>query len=336
MFSIRRISLSFFLLILGFSANGSASASSLPSPDSASLAVLSYNAGLLHRAGVDFVPCVAPRTLVQAKEVFSQPRFRTGEPFVLTLQEVWTEKGFNAYAKAAREFGFSITPEKYSEIKSNGQLNVSNLPVSSSEFIPFTNDSHVNRGFRILTLRWGKRALKVINVHTTYSDSKTYSPLHIEHFTDLAHLLNKELKTFKGDIVVTGDFNAGDNLRYIKQTYDPAKLLWTDWLEPMFNVRGFQEARAEANTWDEANPLVSKPTAVIKLVNTMHNGIANWEEQSSRLDHIFVSKHLRVTDSRVVLNKPVDLKRKCAERSDKNGFTHLSDHYGILAEISQR
>ncbi|RYZ66905.1 MAG: hypothetical protein EOP05_18480 [Proteobacteria bacterium] len=301
-----------------------------------SVAILTYNAGLLHRAGVDFVPCVAPRTLYQAKEVFSHPRFRSGKPFVLTLQEVWTEKGFNAYAKAARTFGFSISPMKYSEIKSNGQLNITNLKVLNSEFLPFSKDSHVSRGFRITDLRLGKKSLKVINVHTTYSDSKGYSPLHIEQFTDLAYLLNEELKSFKGDIAVTGDFNAGENLAYIKQSYDPAKLLWTDWLLPMFETRGFQEARAEGNTWDTSNPLVSKPTAVIKLVNTVHYGIANWEEKSARLDHIFVSKNLRVSDSRLVFNKTVDLKRKCAERSDKNGYTHLSDHFGILAEIEQR
>ena len=211
---------------------------------------------------------------------------------------------------------------------------ITNLPILESTFLPFSTDSRVKRGLRIVDLKLKKKKMRVVNVHTTYSDSRSYSPAHIEQFRDLALYLNRELPVFKGDMVVTGDFNAGPNLRYEKQNYDPAKLLWFDWLEPMFHARGFTEAVAESNTWDEENPMVAKPTAVIKVVNTVEYGIANWEEKSSRLDHVFASKKLRILDARLVLNRPVDLGRRCAERSDKQGFTHLSDHYGIMATVS--
>lgn len=298
--------------------------------------ILSYNAGLLHKAGVDFVPCVKPRTPVQVREVLSLPAFSGDQLFVATLQEVWTERAFNLYTAAAKKRGLQYEPKSFSEIQNNGQLILTNLPILEAKFVPFTNDSHVARGLRIVDLRLNKKKMRVVNVHTTYSDSKRYSALQIEQFTDLALYLNQEMKKFKGDIVVTGDFNAGPNVRYSEQAYDPAKLLWFDWLEPMFRARGFTEAIAESDTWDEANPLVATPTAVIKLVNTVSYGIANWEEKTSRLDHIFVSKRLRVLDSRLVLKKPVDLNRTCADRSDKQGFTHLSDHYGILAQISNK
>jgi endonuclease/exonuclease/phosphatase family metal-dependent hydrolase len=296
--------------------------------------VLTYNAGLLHKAGVDFVACVKPRTTPQVREVFSIPQFNESKPFVITLQEVWTERAYKEYSAEAKKRGLKLVPSKFDDIKNNGQMTITNLPLVAETLIPFSTDSHVRRGLRVVDVKLKKQLLRVINVHTTYSDSKRYSANQIQQFNDLALYLNDTLKSFKGQVIVTGDLNAGPNVRYHNQKYDPAKVLWFDWLLPMFTDRGFTEAVAESNTWDEINPLVAKPTAVIQVVNSVNYGIANWEEKTSRLDHIFVSKGLRVLDSRLALNKTVDLNRKCAERSDERGYTYLSDHFGILAAVS--
>lgn len=301
-----------------------------------SISVVSYNMGQLKKVNMDFVACPDARLPHQMEVVFdyASPIFHT-KHFILLLQEVWTRKAFGAIQKVARNRGYHMAPGNFDEVKESGTVIVSDLPKVKSDFIPFTVDKYAKKGIRLMVVKLADgKTLAAADVHTGYSDSRGFTAEHKTHVENIRDFVIRNTNRYN-HFLVGGDFNAGANLTFKKQTYNPAKVIWEDSLLPILHSAGLHEvSQTNTNTWDESNLLVSNPTMAIRAFNGANYGTWGWEENSSVLDHIFGSKDLIAKESRVVFK--AKHRMSCPGREDALGRVNLSDHYGVLSIIEPR
>lgn len=285
--------------------------------------MITYNTGLLKKHGFNFVPCVSKRTQAQVNEV-EKVLLNTRGGFVLFLQEVWTRKGFKAYERMASDNGFSFYPKNYDEIKNNGQMNITNLSVVNSGFYKFKNDKRVDRGIRSIVTNLNEETIEFLNIHISYSDSKMINP---EQKKQLQEIM-KELDQKTGNIILGGDFNSGPNLVYKEINYDHQKDLWEELILNPLADKGFNlNSTINENTWvSDINPIIYNPTLTIKLYNLFVNFEWGWEKFNAVIDHLF-SNFIQISDSKILLNTPVEFKRRCRRLKSTKKSSYLSDHF---------
>lgn len=314
----------------------------LVKPLQAKVSVITYNVGMTPAPlGITLVPCSRKRLKAQNQAIFhGREDISQGEPFILLLQEVWTRRAFEAFTKNAKLKGFHIAPTSFKEIDKNGQMIITNLSPAMPNWYKmhrFSSDEPVvnSRGVLIAKLLSpeGKR-FNAANIHTTYSTSKEFIKVHGSHFTEITDILNR----YKTPTVIGGDFNAGPDLDFKKSRYNVSQALWfgEEGIHSKMSSIDFRVASDPYQvTWDDDNnELVYNPTLAIKAFNTFSFGTFAWEEKTSTLDHIFVSKGLKSFGSDRVFFKPG--KFSCGKRSSGswfNKYTNLSDHYGVLVQI---
>lgn len=298
------------------------------------LKVVTYNTGLIRKVGINMAPCVIERVAPQLKAIFQEDKFslfKTEESFVIALQEVWTKRAFLLYRSEAKKRGLSSYPNNFTDIKNNGQLLITNLEIIDSDFLPFKNDKYAEKGIRFISAKMPitGQVIKVANIHTNYSDSKTFTQEHKDHFSEVVDF---SISEGSSKLILAGDFNAGPNFSFKKQKYNVAKKLWfgQDGIFSKLNQINMKLASDPSLiTWDDANnKMVTNAALPVKLLNGALYKTFEWEENSSTLDHIFVSEELDVLSANINLNRKVEIKKTCWGRLD-NGRGNLSDHYAV-------
>lgn len=299
-------------------------------PQEESLKIVTYNTGLLKKLGQNFVPCVDERIEPQLQALFAEDVgvVQGKDPFVLVLQEVWAKEAFYRYLTEATDRDYFVYPKSYSEIKTNGQMIISNLVEGEQEpqmhFFAEDGPADTQRGLRVSHLKWQGSDIEIINIHTSYSTAKKFKQRHSDQFQELIeYVASGDKESLR---IVAGDFNAGHNLELSQQSYDPIDVIWSPIVDSL-GLLGMKwaETAPDELTWDTFNnPLVSQPAWPIKV-------IGGWEEHNSTLDHIFFSDSFQIVgEADIVLDQPVELAKNCR---GKSGSARLSDHYGVAVTL---
>lgn len=301
----------------------------------AGVSVTSYNMGQLSKRGVDFVACTRKRVQPQVEAIFynpDSPIYKEGK-FVLMLQEVWTKRAFKGLLQEARARGLTIFPDNYKDVRSNGQISITNMRPVEKRFVPFSSDSHAKKGMVFMKLDLGNgKTLGALNVHTGYSTFKSFGDNHRMHFAEVGVFMEQE-KRKNDHFIVGGDFNAGPDVAFRRQRYEASKVIWQEGFMPFAEKNAMRLLDFEKKTWDSCeNMLVAKPTFAIKFINFIDRQRGSWDQEKSTIDHILVSANTEVTDKEVVFDEKVPL--RCKGRTDAEGKMHLSDHYGVNASLA--
>ena len=300
---------------------------------SSQVQVLSYNLGQLHKQGVDLVPCTRPRLSPQVDAIFGKQGLVSLEkPFVLALQEVWTKRAYGLLKRQAELWNLEMFPLTQREASVTGTVLMTNLPVSEFGFEKFSRNKYLPKGILHASMRLDDGSqLTVADVHTGYSDSRSFSLEHKTHINDIKRFVHE--RSFTNEhFVIAGDFNAGADMAFIKQRYDPAARIWYQTLMPAMMGAGLHEASEGVGpTWDTRNPLVTKPALAIRAMNGLIYHTWKWEEKTATLDHVFASEGLRTQEAKLVLNERKKL--DCPRRDGGRDLSYLSDHYGILVAL---
>ena len=293
--------------------------------------VVTYNMAQLKKT-FDLVACTKKRIGPQIEAMFFDQNSAParGENFAYLLQEVFNKRAFEKIQEAATFFRLNVYPENYDLVKNNGLVIVSNMPVLEAGFSPFSKDSRVKRGilYSLFELPSGDK-LGVANTHTVFSKDNALSDLHKQQFQELSLFVrNNEDKS--DHFVIGGDFNIGPEVSNLKS--DITKNVWEKEALPIFEISGVSSVKNDKSTWDgSANPLIKKPTFLIKLFNLFSTGRFSWSSPDTTLDHIFTSKSINVLETEIVFDERVRI--FCHGRSDREGKSTLSDHYGVKAVL---
>lgn len=304
---------------------------------SAELKVITFNAGLLKRYSLNFVPCVNARLSVLEDELIRY--WDEGENIVYAFQEVWTRDSFEQLNEFADHYGLAFFPETYEDLQRNGLVILTNTFVTDHYYEAFEYDHTsrgTNRGIRAIEIVIEDETILLANTHTAYSGSTDINSVQRMQFDQIHDFL--EFQTAHYDnLVIAGDFNSGPALRYDGPGWIEIKELWEDLLVAPMAMNGMEVKTQVINpTWDyDNNLMVSNPTFAIKLYSWFTSGHWGADSFHDVLDHVFASISLNVVHRQRVLDEEVQIPSSCIGRTDEEGYGHLSDHYGnmVILEI---
>lgn len=300
------------------------------------LKLLSYNMGQLRQRGVDLVPCTKPRLRPQVDAMFEgSGTLAQSAPFVAAIQEAWTKEAYQALKAKAEMYHLELIPAQQSRVAVTGTVIVTNLPVKAHGFEQFSRNKYLPKGILHVTVQLPDgKLLQVANVHTGYSDSKRFSAEHQAHIHDIGRFINQRSRSID-HFAIAGDFNAGPDMSFYHQRYDPVASIWYGMLWPEMLRSGLHHATdGIAPTWDTKNPLVRRPTLVIRAMNGLLYETWGWEEKTGTLDHVFADGGMTTLEAKTVLTERGEL--RCPGRDGDHRRTNLSDHYGVLARLETR
>lgn len=291
--------------------------------------LITYNTGLLKKYFVNLVPCVSTRTYAQVRTVEEMLQSKTY--FAIALQEVWTRKGFKAYKAMAEKNGYKFWPEKYKKVKKNGQMIITNLDVIQFGFQEFNKDMRVDRGIRWVDLSDGISSFRFANIHTSYSDSSRPNPEQISQLADIKEFaaLNSE-----NGLVIAGDYNAGPGLNYEHTDWDHTEVLWEQNTLFPLNDEGLEVISQQSEwTWNsEINPMINKPTFLIRLYSFFKTGKFGWDDFNAVIDHVF-SNIGTPTNAKLDMDFEVSTSKRCRGRSRENNLMYMSDHFANSVDV---
>lgn len=282
------------------------------------LEVYSYNAGMM-----GLVHCYKNRQpkIIKALDRIFKAHAQNQVPFFFGLQEVWNKVDFESIKNLVEKYQFKIAPATYSHY--NGLVNITNVRESSSDWTPFGDDTFFNRrGIRSTTINLDEKDMTLFNTHTTYSDRSGVDNLHLEHIEEVFQTV---AESNTESHIVVGDFNAGPNIRYRNQVWDPIETLWhkgiLGTIESMeLKLESAFKDHPNTVTWDIKN----------SMTRDMFKGFN--DEENAQMDHIFYTRDALASIEEEVLT--FEEKGSCKTSSgDVFSYQHLSDHYGLKARI---
>jgi endonuclease/exonuclease/phosphatase family metal-dependent hydrolase len=300
----------------------------------ADVAVVTFNAAQLKKHGFDFVPCTNRRIQPLMENLFlnDDAPAHSQKYFVITLQEMWTKKVFKATEAAVKKMGYQMFPRDHESVKSNGVITVTNMKMLEANFTPYSHDTYAKKGILYTLLQTDEgQKIGVLNIHTGFSGKKTPSSTHLRQFYEVGEFaMNKQKES--DYFVIAGDFNSGPDMVLEKEEYAIAETVWNVGLIPVMNSAKMIHVPQSEITWDQThNPLVYDPTATIKLFNLIDHKNTRWGQNDSTMDHIFVSESVEIQSAKLVFKDPVPL--HCPNRTNEEGKSTLSDHYGVMATL---
>jgi len=222
---------------------------------------------------------------------------------IICYQELIFLKRVRRISKMFEKLGYQtfFTPGK--RINKGGLLFVSRYPIVSSEYIKFQSqatpfsfqltDRFLKKGYQKIKLEIEGKTVTVINTHLV-SLYKTVSPkekrILLKQFSELLAGIETERT------IVAGDFNIS------------------------FSENMYKDMDEKANLYD---PLRDEDIITVSKENTQRKNFYKIRKDT-RLDYILLSKDLKNTSQKVILNDLYRLKRK---------NIHLSDHFGLMMEV---
>lgn len=278
------------------------------------LQAVTFNTGLLSVAGVDLVSCVDERIEPQIESLDQLLK----PPFVLSLQEVWTPRAFNAFRDWAENRGYNVV---YNDPKKDGLLIITSESVTGMEFRQFQRQGwNETNGVLMAQISWLKRPVIVFTSHTLWSSKEAVDPIHASQLAELVRIMNS---FGLASAVMVADLNSGPDVQIRGQRYDPVQKIWQELFLNQLNPNWIWSGRNVLQiTWDQgSNPLVIRPPRLLKLFGILDDQ-GGWGWSSSQLDHIFVTSPFKILESHRTLVQ-AKLKTRCSTASE-----FLSDHYG--------
>jgi hypothetical protein len=299
-----------------------------PSAPAEQLTVLTYNLGLLHAFGIDFVPTVRMRAKAAPSEV---ARFASADtPDIILLEEVWRDAYADSIAAAVVPLGYAaVRPNVHSILGLNSGLLLlvkQPLKVVDWRFTPFGRttfiDSFARKGVLEATIETGSGLRFVLlGTHTVALDTNSGFPTNkgqVNAITSQAAQILAALEASSREgalpVLLMGDFNIGPG--YVDEVY-----------RSLLDSGGLREAGAVLQpgapliTWDPDNPLVkhgrypNEPSARIDHVFFRDGGVLTWSPRDCRVAEIDSVPGLSVVPAGGGPSVP----------------TPLSDHYAFLA-----
>ncbi|MCB9229718.1 MAG: endonuclease/exonuclease/phosphatase family protein [Deltaproteobacteria bacterium] len=306
----------------------------LPDKDVRKLTVISFNSGLLKFGPFPLVPCVDSRLQAQVDSIFNQDvlnlkrkdRRSSPEPFVLLLQEVWTETAFLTYQSYAHKYGLTMVPSSSDEVTGNGLVIISNLRLSGYHMDFFAEDDPgADRGILQTHFRLSGQSISVANIHTSYDENLGANLSQLEQ-------IRRYMEEYSDQAlrIIAGDFNIGPELKKnmpltASSRYFQEKLIGSAQIRQKWRRLAMNEA-----TWNGANLLAQQPAPLVNIMNWFVD-MGDWSGPEI-LDHLFVSRQFRLkAEPLLALNSRVKIDG--CSYADEQGLTNLSDHYGIRAEL---
>lgn len=224
---------------------------------------------------------------------------------VICFQELIFLKRVRRISNNFERLGYNsfFTPGK--RINKGGLLFVSRYPIVSSEYVKFQSqatpfsfqltDRFLKKGYQKIKLEIEGKTVTVINTHMV-SLYKTVSPkekrILLKQFSELLAGIETERKRMS----VAGDFNIS------------------------LTENMYQELEEKTCLFD---PFRYENVITVSKENTQRKNFYKIRKDS-RLDYILLSKDLKNTSQKVILNDLYRLKRK---------NIHLSDHFGLMMEV---
>lgn len=224
---------------------------------------------------------------------------------ILCFQELIFIKRVIRISKIFEKLGYQtfFTPGK--RINRGGLLFVSRYPIINSEYVKYQNqatpfsfqqtDRLLKKGYQKIKLEIESKVVTLINTHLVSLYKTISSKEKRILLKQLAELMN-DLTIEKERTIVAGDFNIS------------------------FSENMYKDMDEKANLYD---PLRDEDIITVSKENTQRKNFYKIRKDT-RLDYILLSKDLKNTSQKVILNDLYRLKRK---------NIHLSDHFGLMMEV---
>ena len=295
------------------------------------LTVFTYNLGLLHAFGTDFVPLVDARAKAAPAEL---ARFAGASvPDIILLEEVWRDRYADAISAALAPLGYAaVRPNVHGIVGLNSGLLLLVRPplkVVDWKFTTFGRttfiDSFARKGVLEATIEDSATGVRfvLLGTHTVAVDTNNGDPTDKGQVNAIKSqaaqiLAALAVRSRKGSVpaLVMGDFNIGPG--YVDAVY-----------RSIADSGGIHETGAALSpgaplvTWDPGNPLVKYG----KYPN----------EPAAKIDHVFFQDGAVLKwnplDAQVVETDPVNGLTLVPAKGEAPVPTPLSDHYGFLARI---
>jgi len=118
----------------------------------------------LTKFGLDFNVCVEKRIVPQLGAYDQLLR----KPFILNVQEVWTDEALSAYFNWARARGYNIV--SHDEPGKNGLLIISSEPIVRSDFLSYSKTNWDEQaGLLRAFVKWKSTLIRDMNTHAAFS-----------------------------------------------------------------------------------------------------------------------------------------------------------------------
>ena len=191
------------------------------------LTVLTYNLGLLHVLGSDYVPLVDARSRLAPAAIAGFAR--ENAPDIILLEEVWRDRYADAIAREIAPLGYAaILPKIHSILGLNSGLLLlvrSPIQVVDWKFSTFTRttftDSFARKGVMEATLQNAATGLRfvLVGTHTVALDTTHGTPKDQDQVDAIKAQVEQILRTLRarsegGTIpaLLLGDFNVGPGI----------------------------------------------------------------------------------------------------------------------------
>lgn len=293
------------------------------------LRILTYNVGLLHVLGSDYVPLVKEREKLVPAEVARLARDESLD--VILLQEVWRAGQAREIVAALSPLGYSAArpPVKSLLCLSSGLLLLVRSPLAIEEwsFRRFRKNTLIEsvsrKGVLEAVVRDAQgRRIAVVGTHTVALDTRDGEPVDpkqlaafLAQSAQIAEALERRSEHGAVPAVLLGDFNVGPG--YAEKAY-----------RTIADITGLVEAGGAAApgdslvSWDPENPLVKYGRYP--------------DEPPAKIDHVFLrgdtGRGWKVLSARLVMRDPVEGLVLPVRGSAQGVASPLSDHWGFLVE----
>jgi endonuclease/exonuclease/phosphatase family metal-dependent hydrolase len=230
-------------------------------------------------------------------------------PDVVMLQEVWFKSNRSILEKQLSQKGWIFSPNIFSTHGPGGLLLITKgLSINKCLFYKFKDQGPIRissiadriggKGFQFISLQKGESKFSIINSHLL-SNHKGETQSIRSH----SHQLN-QLREFtnglSGPVILGGDLNTDSDTQKTKTFKNELKLS--------------EKLSEKEFTIDPKN-----------LNRKRAGNVNSHQERPHRCDYIFVNSMIKMSKEKVIFKDPLLFGEK---------LYHLSDHYGLSAEVN--